>query len=285
MDTGADVAALKADNLKEKVEPKYLKKLSIQDNFIGSSPDSMAFDDRQSCYNWEQIVWLDKVLTAISKKKQKAGKGRIFIGLHAPPVNYDTKEKSKLFKLRESKNKTKTKTFIEAKEEEGIWVIYYSILRKLGLKEENKESLNLTYGTINHYLSQFFFMCNGYRENPHRDKKSRPLDKNVDKVDLVLSGHAHIDVEFRLEIDEETDKKNEIRIFHDTYSDLKNYPDFDKIKPVIVQTASCGPPSEDDKNGASNGEFDKNKLPTGELLRLMIRVVSRVSSMKVWTSG
>jgi len=38
-----NVAALKAENLREKIDPKYLRKLSMQDNFIGSSPDSMAF--------------------------------------------------------------------------------------------------------------------------------------------------------------------------------------------------------------------------------------------------
>ena len=188
MDTGADVAALRAENLRKTVKPKYLKKLSMQDNFIGSSPDSMAFDDRQSCYNWEQIIWLDKVLSAASRKKRIAMKGRTFICLHAPPVNYDIHYHDKLEELRESKLKEKNEisTFIETEEEPGIIpemmlkIIDYIpyIPQKLGYKRKNNDKcLNLTYGTANHYLSQFFFMCMGYRENPHRNKNSRPLDQ------------------------------------------------------------------------------------------------------------
>lgn len=270
MDTGADVAALKAENIREKIDPKYLKKLSMQDNFIGSSPDSMAFDDRQSCYNWEQIIWLDKVLSAVSHKKSIVGKGRTFVCLHAPPVNYDTHYKSKLEELRESKlieRNESSKTFIEAEKEPGmmpemIMKLIDYIPQKLGIKKKNDErTLNLTYGTVNHYLSQFFFMCMGYRENPHRNKNLRPLDQWPEKVDLVLSGHAHMDVEFRLGIDETDPVENKIRIYHDTYSDSEKFPDFDKNKPVIVQSAACGPPGENDKKKDSNGEYDRNKLP------------------------
>lgn len=270
MDTGADVAALRAENLREKVDPKYLKKLTIQDNFIGSSPDSMAFDDRQSCYNWEQIIWLDKVLSAVSRKKSIAGKGRTFVCLHAPPVNYDTHYKSKLEELRESKlieKNESSKTFIEAEKEPGMTpemilrIIGY-IPQKLGIKKKKDDKcLNLTYGTVNHYLSQFFFMCMGYRENPHRNKNSRPLDQGQEKVDLILSGHAHMDVEFRLGIDETDPDENKIRIYHDVYSDFEKFSDFDKNKPVIVQSAACGPPGENDKKKDSNDEFDRNKLP------------------------
>jgi len=272
MDTGADVAALRAENLKKKVDSKYLKKLSMQDNFIGSSPDSMAFDDKQSYYNWEQIIWLENVLSAASRKKHFAGKGRTFVCLHAPPVNYNIHYHDKLEELRESKLKEKNEksTFIETEEEPGIIpemilkIINYIpyIPQKLGYKRKNSDKcLNLTYGTANHYLSQFFFMCMGYRENPHRNKNSRPLDSNPEKVDMVLSGHAHMNVEFRLGIDETDPVENKIRIYHDTYSDSKKFPDFDKNKPVIVQSAACGPPGENDKKKDSNGEYDRNKLP------------------------
>ncbi len=267
MDTGADVAALRAENIQKKVEPKYLKKLSIQDNFIGSSPDSMAFDDRQSCYNWEQIIWLDKVLSAASRKKCITEKGRTFVCLHAPPINYNIHYQSKLEELRESKLKEKneSKTFIE---EEGgkipemlMKIINYIPFIPQKWKRNNDKCLNLTYGTVNHYLSQFFFMCMGYRENPHRDKKSCPLDQCQEKVDLVLSGHAHMDVEFRLGIDETDPMENKIRIYHDAYSDSEKVPDFDNNKPVIVQSAACGPPGENDKKKDLNGEYDRNKLP------------------------
>jgi hypothetical protein len=157
--------------------------------------------------------------------------------------------------------------FIEAEKEPGmmpemIMKLIDYIPQKLGIKKKNDErTLNLTYGTVNHYLSQFFFMCMGYRENPHRNKNLRPLDQWPEKVDLVLSGHAHMDVEFRLGIDETDPVENKIRIYHDTYSDSEKFPDFDKNKPVIVQSAACGPPGENDKKKDSNGEYDRNKLP------------------------
>lgn len=104
--------------------------------------------------------------------------------------------------------------------------------------------INLTYGTINHYLSQFFFLCRGLHENPNRriepDKES-----DLKKVDLVLSGHAHIEVEFRVDI-EKAAQENKVRIYHDKYSDKKLYPmKFYDSKTFIVQTAACGPHGED----------------------------------------
>lgn len=221
MDTGADVVTIRADELMDGVKVKHLKKISIQDNFLGSSPDSIAFDDRQAYYNWEQIVWLDKVLSTISNKKRTTGRGRTFICLHAPPLNYDIKDpECNLDDLLESK----TNNYIS-------------------------EDCNLTYGTINHYLSQFFFLCSGKHENPHR-RIHPEADDDLEKVDLVLSGHAHIDVEFRVDIEyDENIKENKIRIYHDAYS--KEISNFDKKRPVMLQTASCGPPSEKDKKAPS----------------------------------
>ena len=70
-----------------------------------------------------------------------------------------------------------------------------------------------------------------------------------------------MDVEFRLGIDETDTDENKIRIYHDGYSDPENLPHFDNNKPVIVQSAACGPPGEIDKKKGSNGEYDRNKLP------------------------
>ena len=82
MDTGSDVFIGKLlDN--EKV--KYLKRMSLEDNILGGSPDSRAFDSEQVYYNWSQIVWLEKALAAIPNNPE--GKNRAFIFLHAPPIN------------------------------------------------------------------------------------------------------------------------------------------------------------------------------------------------------
>jgi hypothetical protein len=209
MDTGADVVTITAEELMDEKKLDDLKKASFQDNILGFSPDSMAFDDREAYYNWAQIVWLDKVLSSASIRMQEAKTGRIILGLHAPPVNHDPK--------------CNMEELLEDNKKDG----YIS-----------EKTCNLTYGTINHFLSQFFFLCLGLRENPHR--KSLLLNSNLKKVDLVLSGHVHINAEYRLgiEYDRQT-KENKIRIYHDWYS--KNPEQFDHKKPFLVLTASCGP--------------------------------------------
>ncbi len=328
MDTGADVVTIGAKELLDGKETKHLKKASFQDNILGMSPDSMAFDDRQAFYNWSQIVWLDKVLSCISNSlfdfnevpgndtarfieflnkkfyvtwltsakiektddnlirataqdeslsfqlvnektrailtinnkkfddfivKNEEGKlnvftkdenDKIFICVHAPPLNYDTKYKNKLNTLRESLHENNSEKFIEEEmDQDLIMGIINSISQRLGLKSKNDKSLNLTYGTINHYLSQFFFLCRGLRENPHR-KINPAQNSDLKKVDMVLSGHAHIDVEFRIDIDRKDPNESKVRIFHDKYSD--NYAkDFYDSKTFIVQTAACGPPGND----------------------------------------
>ncbi|MCZ7355933.1 MAG: metallophosphoesterase [Candidatus Methanoperedens sp.] len=208
MDTGADVVTIRAGDLMDGKELKDLKKVSIQDNLIGISPDTMAFDDREAYYNWSQIVWLDKVLSTVSLKKQNAKSGRIILGLHSPPVNNDPKCNMDML--------------LESKTHEYI----------------PEDKCNLTHGTINHFLSQFFFLCQGLRENP--DKKSQRVSNDLEKVDLVLSGHVHMDAEFRLGVgyDKEV-KENKIRIYHDKYS--SNPGQFDEKKPFLVITAACGP--------------------------------------------
>ncbi|VVB86290.1 3',5'-cyclic adenosine monophosphate phosphodiesterase CpdA [uncultured archaeon] len=204
MDTGADVVTITAEDLMDEKKLEDLKKISIQDNLLGFSPDTMAFDDREAYYNWSQIVWLDRVLSAAS---QKAKTGRIILGLHAPPVNHDPK-----CNMDELLEDNKKNGYIPEK------------------------TCNLTYGTINHFLSQFFFLCLGLRENPNR--KNLLLSSDLKKVDLVLSGHVHTNAEYRLGIEEES-KENKIRIYYDKYS--RNPEQFDEKKPFLLVTASCGP--------------------------------------------
>lgn len=202
MDTGADVFV---GQLLDGEEMKYIKKMSVEDNLLGGSPDSRAFDSEQIYCNWSQIVWLEKVMEGISRSSG----GRVFIFLHAPPVN--TSKTVDLAPLKERDRKGQK------------WIPF--------------EECNLTYGTINHYLSQFFYLCMGYRESELVKEDIMPKLK---RVNLVFSGHAHRNIEFRID----KDKTHNIRIYLDEYSKLlvdNNTVEWWKIhSPVIVQTAACG---------------------------------------------
>lgn len=313
MDTGADVFV---GQLLDKAEIKYIKRMSFEDNIFGGSPDSRAFDSEQAYYNWSQIVWLEKVMTAISKKRDD--KSKIFAFLHASPINPPDTDSFDLIqdKLRESNRKNIP-----------VWIPEYEC--------------NMTYGTINHYLSQFFYLCMGYRESElvkqnltsklwqtvkhffcrcwwckNRNNSPIPHDPLIEvvkyylkqfcalckslvhklwqaaklilsyffhlfslcwlccrknklvrqgsvpkpwqivihylrqyfclsegesinpelrQVNIVFSGHAHRNIEFRIE----KDTNHEIRIYMDEYSDPKKTYEWWGSSPVIVQTASC----------------------------------------------
>ena len=90
----------------------------------------------------------------------------------------------------------------------------------------------------------------GYRES---ELANEDVEPSLRRIDLVFSGHAHRNIEFRLEKEwVATDKKHEIRIYSDVYSQIlnKGNPErnWEKYKPVIVQTASCG----------LHGKYDEN---------------------------
>ena len=216
MDTGADVFAGK---LLDGKHIEDIKRMSLEDNVLGGSPDSRAFDSEQAYCNWSQIVWLEKVLLTVSQKANARSKTLIF--LHAPPVNPDKGQAWK--RLWESERPAPK------------WI--------------GKAECNLTYGTINHYLSQFFYLCMGYRESELVDGNMQP---SLREADLVFSGHAHRNIEFRLEKEYvPTDKKHKIRIYSDVYSQQLaegSQRSWETYRPVIVQTAACG----------LNGRYDDN---------------------------
>ncbi|UCH08351.1 MAG: metallophosphoesterase [Deltaproteobacteria bacterium] len=209
MDTGADVFI---GQLLDGKQLTHIKQMSLEDNILGGSPDSRAFDSEQAYYNWSQIVWLEKALASASQ--QSDGRRRIFLFLHAPPINPP--------KDRE------WKTLWESERPAPKWI--------------GKGECNLTYGTIKHYLSQFFYLCMGYRES---DLVGGNVEPNLRKVDIVFSGHAHRNIEFRLEKEwVASNKKHEIRIFSDVYSQLWNAgkigETWEDYRPVILQTAASG---------------------------------------------
>jgi predicted MPP superfamily phosphohydrolase len=209
MDTGADVFI---GQLLDGKQLTHIKQMSLEDNILGGSPDSRAFDSEQVYYNWSQIVWLEKALTSVGQ--QPNDRRRTFLFLHAPPINPP--------KDRE------WKTLWESERPAPKWI--------------GKGECNLTYGTIKHYLSQFFYLCMGYRESELVNGTTEP---HLREVDLIFSGHAHRNIEFRLEKEwVASNKKHEIRIFSDVYSQLwnagKTGETWEDYRPVMLQTAACG---------------------------------------------
>ncbi len=216
MDTGADVFI---GQLLDGKQIQHIKKMSIRDNILGGSPDTRAFDDEQIYYNWEQIVWLEKVISFISKDSNQ--NSSMFVFLHSPPIN--TPDDTKFDKKQDG--------LIESNRSNPAWI--------------SKDECYLTYGTINHYLSQFFYLCTGFRES---ELVKPDVARNLKPVDIVFSGHAHRNIEFRVE----KDSNHNIRIYHDKYGDnydyRKPYAWWGKGSPVIVQTASCSIAGRNDKN-------------------------------------
>lgn len=192
MDTGSD--CLIGQYLWDEGNKK-MKSFSIKDNIIGMSPDSMAFYPANESYSYSQISWLENALKAIEQEKASMNKTKkIFICLHSPPININ--------KTPALPNNSK----------------------ELLLK---KNKHNITYGSINHFLSQFFHLCVGKKECD--EKYTGP------KVDIVFSGHAHKEIEFRIDFD------NSLNIYYGKYSNSISQEDFNSKKPFVVQTPACGP--------------------------------------------
>lgn len=176
---------------------KKMGRLTVRDNILGGSPDSMAFYPANEYYSYGQIVWLEKVLKASAAAQQ--AKRRIFICLHSPPVN------------------TRKQPCIPAGRDEVLL---------------EKGKINICFGTANHFLSQFFHLCLGRKEND--SSYAGP------EVDIVFSGHAHQKIEFRLAAGAEGPL-----VYHGEYSSGAAGAVFQQKRPLVVQTAACGPLNND----------------------------------------
>jgi hypothetical protein len=204
LDTGHD--CLRAQYLWDDGDKK-MGPLSIHDNTIGQSPDSMAFYDINEYYPYSQIGWVERVMELIREETRKEEQpSRIFIGVHAPPANLSRDEFRKAQKEAGDKR-------------EGI------LLRE--------GEYNIRYGTINHYLSHFYHLCLG-RIEQKPDEGHHPI------VDMVLAGHAHWKLEFRLAWDE---RKEGPLVYcgHFTANPDHFQEDFDQYRPFLFQTPACGP--------------------------------------------
>jgi hypothetical protein len=194
---------------------KKIASISIRHNMVGGSPDTMAFYPPNEFYPYGQIEWLEAVLSCI-RRTHGAGADRgcrIVVGVHSPPANLSRKD---WIKAHRELTSSKAPVLMDRK------------------------TYDVRYGTINHFLSQFYYLCLGYRETD-RERRSGP------GVDVVLAGHAHWNIEFRLGKPESAGAN---------WTPDLHYGDFSSAVedgagapgefwgPLLLQTGACGPPSE-----------------------------------------
>ncbi len=213
LDTGPDVFT---GQLLDGKTVRRLKRISLQDNILGGSPDSRGLVSDRVHRDWGQVQWLERMLAA---RAERAPQGRCFVFVHAPPVNTDKGPKV-LAQHAESQREGRG---------EDPWV--------------PRKKVNLTYGTMAHHLSQFFYLCLGGTEADLRDRPGAKPSQPT--VDLILCGHAHRNVEFRLGLTE----TNQVGIATDNYSArLQDIPEAERPawwalnRPIVAQTAGAGPP-------------------------------------------
>jgi hypothetical protein len=204
LDTGHD--CLRAQYLWDDGDKK-LGPLSIRDNLIGGSPDSMAFYDINEYYPYSQIGWMDRLMERITREGQEGTRPvRIVIGLHAPAANLSQKERRKASQL-------------PGNLPEGVLL--------------PKGQFNIRYGTVNHYLSQFLHLCLGRVERDPGSPRYRP-------VDVVLAGHAHWKLEMRLAWDQ---RMNRPALYYGDFTkDGSQFSQtFERLRPFLLQTPASGP--------------------------------------------
>jgi hypothetical protein len=206
---------------------KKLSRVTVRDNIMGGSPDSMAFYPPNENYPYSQIRWLELALECVGRTHKQIACAprncRIIVGLHAPAGNLSHKERAKAAKLRQAS--------------EGKPIL---------LKKQTWFSgFNVHYGCINHFLSQFYYMALGSRESdPHRAAGPG--------VDIVLAGHTHCNLEFQLRKPQAAQPagKWDPEIYYGHFSpEVVANPNQlkDAWWPLLLQTAACGPPSSTDQ--------------------------------------
>jgi hypothetical protein len=188
---------------------KKLGRISIKDNLLGGSPDSMGFFDANEFYPFSQIAWMEGMLRLISDSERKGdGPAQIFVGMHAPPINLSEEQRIKADRALAGKP--------EIPLEAGKY--------------------NIRYGSINHYLSQFLHLCLGRAEG-------RPKDQ-FRQVTMVLSGHAHWRLECCLRWDAQG---NNPSVYYGDYtgvpSAMQGY--LKASRPLVLQTPAIGPRGND----------------------------------------
>lgn len=199
---------------------KKVRRISIKDNILGGSPDTMGFYPSNEYYPYSQIAWLENVLSCIREQKAQNvadHKLRIFVGLHAPPANLSPSQRRQAeqqLELNEPQNRP--------------YVV---------MKEGPLDGYDIRFGTVNHYLSQFFYLCLGYRE-------SEPNKLTGPGIDAVFAGHAHWNMEFELRKPEGAVSEWSPELLYGKFSNNVEATCLDpnaKWGPLLLQTAACGP--------------------------------------------
>jgi len=188
---------------------KKLGHLSIKDNILGGSPDSMAFYDANEFYPYSQIAWMEGLLGLISQVEDKrGGPAQIFVGVHTPPINLSKEQRRKADSALQGQP--------EIPLEPGEY--------------------DIRYGSINHYLSQFLHLCLGRAEG-------RPGDQ-FRRVTMVLAGHAHWKVECSLRWDDDLKKPS---VYYGDYTGKPGamLAYLEESGPLILQTPAIGPVGDD----------------------------------------
>jgi hypothetical protein len=206
---------------------KKLRHLKVRDNILGGSPESMAFYPPNEFYPYSQITWLEAALDCIQRTHQQLPETdrqcRIFVGLHAPPANLSPKDRERADKLVQSQGSP------------------------LLLKRGWPSGFDVHYGTVNHYVSEFFYLCLGFRESALQTPSGPG-------VDIVLSGHVHWNIDFQLRRPANATQAQcwKPLVYYGNFSaQVEQHQGTPNCwwNPLILQTAASGPPSQmDDQN-------------------------------------
>jgi hypothetical protein len=204
---------------------KKVNRVTVSDNIIGGSPDTMGFFPANPHFHYSQITWLETALKRIAKEndEQRVGQARrcrIFVGVHAPPANLSPYDRRRADR---GLSRSTTGALLLPKRP---WLL---------------GGYDVCYGSINHYLSEFYYLCLGYTQSD-QSESSGP------GIDAVFAGHAHWCVEFKLRGRPEgkTGGPWKPRVYYGKFSQEvekdPNPPDA-WWGPLLLQTAACGPPS------------------------------------------
>jgi len=202
---------------------KKVRRISISDNILGGSPDTMGFYPANEFYPYSQIAWLEKVLSCIGPAEQQPPERRVFVGLHAPPANLSPNKRDDA--EGELCNQTAKRS--------GV------LMKKSPIDGcDALGGYDIRYGTVNHYLSQFFYLCLGCREA----ERNKPFGPGVD---AVFAGHAHWNMEFKLCKPEKASPEWAPDVWYGRFSEqveseCQGKPDA-RWGPLLLQTAACGP--------------------------------------------
>jgi hypothetical protein len=173
--------------------------------------------------------------------KSKKQPNPIVIIMHTPPVNIKGKY-----------------------EKEELYEDYLKV--KTGKSWIDCEDKNLSYGSLAYNWKEFLKLLTGL------------TNKKGQKIDLVLSGHAHQNIEFRLEsYYDKVHKRNEVGICCGEYSKqllTKNTPQerekwWKENKPFILQTAATGPKGKYDEPEIRKIVIENNQLKEMTTIKLV----------------